>query len=445
MARFEVIMPKLGESIIEATITKWLKSVGDTIEEEDPILEIATDKVDSEIPSPVDGKLEKILFEEGATVAVGEVIAYINTGGEEEASEPAKETASKKEDKEELVPDTGGSEASAPEPAPSSEKKEEKEAAPAAAADFSQSDRFYSPLVKSIAKEESIAPDTLDSIPGTGKDGRLTKNDLLKYLKEGKPADAAKTQKAAPASPAAPKVTTTAGDEVIQMDRMRKLIGDHMLQSVQTSPHVTSFVEVDMSPIVHWRNKQKKGFEQREGIRLTFTHLFLEAIAKTIKEYPMVNASVDGTNIILRKRTNIGMAVALPSGNLIVPVIKDVDEKSLLGIAKASNDLAERARENKLQPDDIQGGTITLTNLGSFGTVMGTPIINQPQVAIVAVGAITKRPVVIEGPEGDSIGIRHMMYLSLSYDHRLVDGALGGKFIYRMKELLEGFDTGRTI
>jgi 2-oxoglutarate dehydrogenase E2 component (dihydrolipoamide succinyltransferase) len=443
MARFEVIMPKLGESIIEATITKWLKSVGDTIEEEDPIVEIATDKVDSEIPSPVDGKLEKLLFEEGATVAVGEVIAYITTEGGDDAP-VSPETNDSKENTavgKEAEPATQES-------IPAAEKATQSEAQPSAAADFSQSDRFYSPLVKNIAREEGIAPATLDSIPGTGKDGRLTKNDLLKYLKEGKavsqPAQApAATPSAAPS--AAPKVSASAGDEIIQMDRMRKLIADHMVQSVHTSPHVTSFVEVDMTPIVHWRNKHKKGFEQREGIRLTFTHLFLEAIAKTIKEYPMVNASVDGGNIILRKRTNIGMAVALPSGNLIVPVIKDVDEKSLLGIAKASNDLAERARDNKLQPDEITGGTITLTNLGSFGTVMGTPIINQPQVAIVAVGAITKRPVVIEGPEGDSIGIRHMMYLSLSYDHRIVDGALGGKFIYRMKELLEGFDASRTI
>jgi 2-oxoglutarate dehydrogenase E2 component (dihydrolipoamide succinyltransferase) len=441
MARFEVIMPKLGESIIEATITKWLKGVGDTIEEEDPIVEIATDKVDSEIPSPVDGKLEKLLFEEGATVAVGEVIAYITTEGGEDAPEPPKESDSKQEAAEakEAVP-------SVQEPLPAGEMATQTETTPAAAADFSQSDRFYSPLVKSIAKQEGITPSALDNIPGTGKDGRLTKNDLLKYLKQGKAAaHPAQTPAQAPAPSAAPKVSASAGDEIIQMDRMRKIIADHMVQSVHTSPHVTSFVEVDMTPIVHWRNKHKKAFEQREGIRLTFTHLFLEAIAKTIKEYPMVNASVDGGNIILRKRTNIGMAVALPSGNLIVPVIKDVDEKSLLGIAKASNDLAERARDNKLQPDEISGGTITLTNLGSFGTVMGTPIINQPQVAIVAVGAITKRPVVIEGPEGDSIGIRYMMYLSLSYDHRLVDGALGGKFIYRMKELLEGFDTGRTI
>ena len=441
MARFEVIMPKLGESIIEATITKWLKSVGDTIEEEDPIVEIATDKVDSEIPSPVDGKLEKLLFEEGATVAVGEVIAYITTEGGEDAPEPSKASDTKEEtakDKDEK--------ATAQESAPEGEKDTQTETAPPIATDFSQSDRFYSPLVKSIAKQEGIAPAALDRIPGSGKDGRLTKNDLLKYLKEGKPtSQPVHAPAAAPAPSAAPKVSAAAGDEVIQMDRMRKLIADHMVQSVHTSPHVTSFVEVDMTPIVHWRNKHKKGFEQREGIRLTFTHLFLEAIAKTIKEYPMVNASVDGGNIILRKRTNIGMAVALPSGNLIVPVIKDVDEKSLLGIAKASNDLAERARDNKLQPDEITGGTITLTNLGSFGTVMGTPIINQPQVAIVAVGSITKRPVVIEGPEGDSIGIRHMMYLSLSYDHRIVDGALGGKFIYRMKELLEGFDTSRTI
>lgn len=416
-------MPKMGESIIEATITRWLKKEGDHVEEEDALVEIATDKVDSEIPSPVDGKLTKLLYNEGETVPVGEVIAYLEVEGEgsdipevaQEKSEPAIDVDKLPQNVEKEVP--------APVEAPI------------------ESSRFYSPLVKSMAKKENIGLKELEAIPGTGQNGRLTKDDLLAYLKTRTAAPSEKeVTKFARPTVQAPKIATAAGDEIIAMDRMRKLIADHMVHSVNTSAHVTSFVEVDMTPIVQWRERVKDAFYKREGIRLTYTHVFLETIAKAIKDYPMVNASIDGDNIILRKRINIGMAVALPSGNLIVPVIPDVDQKNLLGIAKSANDLAERARNNKLIPDEIQSGTITLTNLGSFGTVMGTPIINQPQVAIVAVGAITKRPVVIESPTGDMIGIRHMMYLSLSYDHRIVDGALGGMFIWKMKELLEGFD-----
>jgi 2-oxoglutarate dehydrogenase E2 component (dihydrolipoamide succinyltransferase) len=439
MAKFEILMPKMGESIIEATITKWLKNEGDTISEEDAIVEIATDKVDSEIPSPVDGILVKRLYNEGDTVAVGEVIAYISTGDDDEVAV----AEAKPVEKIEAV----ASEAPAATPAPAPQAH--------AAADVAD-ERFYSPLVKSIAKQEGIPAAELASIGGSGKDGRVTKTDILAYISgRGQQTQATAAQATAPASPASPTpakapsapatVFSGPGDQIVEMDRMRRIIADHMVNSVHTSPHVTSFVEVDMTNIVKWRNKHKDAFEKREGIRLTFTHVFLEAIAKAIKEFPMVNASVDGNNIIIRRRVNIGMAVALPSGNLIVPVVKDVDEKNLLGVAKQANDLAERARDNKLLPDEIQGGTITLTNLGSFGTVMGTPIINQPQLAIVAVGSITKRPVVIETREGDLIGIRHMMYLSLSYDHRVIDGALGGKFIYRVKELLEQFDTNRSV
>lgn len=439
MAKFEILMPKMGESIIEATITKWLKNEGDTISEEDAIVEIATDKVDSEIPSPVDGILVKRLYNEGDTVAVGEVIAYISTGDDDEVAVAEAKPAEKIE--------AVASEAPAATPAPAPQAH--------AAADVAD-ERFYSPLVKSIAKQEGIPAAELAGIGGSGKDGRVTKTDILAYISgRGQQTQATATQATAPASLASPapaKATSAPatvfsgpGDQIVEMDRMRRIIADHMVNSVHTSPHVTSFVEVDMTNIVKWRNKHKDAFEKREGIRLTFTHVFLEAIAKAIKEFPMVNASVDGNNIIIRRRVNIGMAVALPSGNLIVPVVKDVDEKNLLGVAKQANDLAERARDNKLLPDEIQGGTITLTNLGSFGTVMGTPIINQPQLAIVAVGSITKRPVVIETREGDLIGIRHMMYLSLSYDHRVIDGALGGKFIYRVKELLEQFDTNRSV
>lgn len=428
MARFDIIMPKMGESIIEATITRWLKKEGDQVEEEDAIVEIATDKVDSEIPSPLDGVITKLLYNEGDTVPVGEVIAYMEISGEGEEPAPPAEASLEEEPqaiepKEEVTAEV-------------STKSEE---------DSIEASRFYTPLVKSMARQENIGMKELESIKGSGLKGRLTKQDLLTYLETRSvaPDKAAKPEK--PVTPALPKVITAAGDQIIEMDRMRKLIADHMVHSVQTSAHVTSFVEVDMTPIVQWRDKVKDGFLKREGIRLTYTHVFLDAIAKAIKDYPMVNASIDGDKIIIKKRVNIGMAVALPSGNLIVPVIPDVDQKSLLGIAKSSNDLAERARTNKLVPDEIQGGTITLTNLGSFGTVMGTPIINQPQVAIVAVGAITKRPVVVEGPLGDMIGIRQMMYLSLSYDHRIVDGALGGQFIWRVKEILEGFDPDTEI
>lgn len=436
MSKFELIMPKMGESIIEATITKWLKQAGDTIEEDDPIVEIATDKVDSEIPSPVEGVLSKLLFEEGETVEIGKIIAIINTDGEESGdTEETEEEASS----EVVSTETTGSE-------------QGEEIAPAPVeSDFTTSDRFYSPLVKSIARQENISVAELDGISGSGKDGRLTKRDILDYLKTRGERVSTKESVPAPA-PAGGKITieqppvaTAEGDTIIEMDRMRKMIADHMVMSKQVSPHVTSFIDVDVTNIVNWRNKIKNEFQKREGEKITFTPIFFEAAAKVLREYPGVNASVDGNRIIHRRRVNIGMATALPNGNLIVPVIKDVDQKNLLGVTKSVNDLANRARNNKLDPDDIQGGTFTITNFGSFDSLTGTPIINQPQVAILGVGAIRKKPVVIETPQGDVIGIRSMMILSLAYDHRVVDGALGGIYLRRLKEVLEDFDVNTVI
>jgi 2-oxoglutarate dehydrogenase E2 component (dihydrolipoamide succinyltransferase) len=422
MARFEIIMPKLGESIIEATITKWLKSKGDQVSEDDSLVEIATDKVDSEIPSPVEGILEDILFKVGDVVPVGKVIAIINMGGEEgmEAGKQGSLEAGKQ----------GGLEV---------EKSE----------DFGSGGRFYSPLVKSIAKQENVSVRELDSIAGTGKDGRVTKQDVLDYL-QNKPAQGVPAPSGLPTpKPAqvfeAPKVIMESGDEIFEMDRMRRLIADHMVMSKHVSPHVTSFIDVDVSNIVAWREKVKDSFLAREKEKLTYTHIFIEASALALKEFPRVNASVDGYNIIHRKQVNIGMATALPNGNLIVPVIRNADQKSLLGIIKDVNDLAERARKNSLLPDEIQGGTFTVTNFGTFDSLTGTPIINQPQVAILGIGAIRKKPVVVETLQGDLIGIRHIMILSLAYDHRVVDGAMGGMFLKKMKEILENWDVNRNL
>ena len=434
MANFQIVMPKLGESIIEATITRWLRSPGDIIEEDDAIVEIATDKVDSEIPSPVEGTLREVLFKEGDVVEVGKVIAIIEVEGEDSgagelsaavAEEKAKTSASAEqlspkasEDKEEKVV---------------SKETEVKE-------EIAEASRFYSPLVKNIARKEGISMTEMESIKGTGKEERVTKKDILDYMKNrpvaGTPAAARSTT---------PAVVSAAGDEIIEMGRMRKLIADHMVMSKQVSPHVTSFIEVDMTNIVNWRNKMKEVVLEREGEKLTFTPFLIEATAQAIKDYPGINASVDGTKIIIRKAINIGMAAALPDGNLIVPVIRNADQKSLLGLAKDVNDLAKRARANNLLPDEIQGGTFTITNFGSFGSITGTPIINQPQVAILGIGTIRKKPVVIETEQGDMIGIRHMMILSLAYDHRVVDGALGGMYLKRVAELLENFDTNRNI
>lgn len=447
MSNFELVMPKMGESIAEATIITWLKNEGDTVEADESVLEIATDKVDSEVPTPEGGVIVKKLFNEGDVVGVGEVIAIISTSGEAVADVPAAETKV---------------EASAAKLEESVVEAKAATATPEHVVNNSDGGRFYSPLVLNIARSEGISMNDLENIPGTGRDGRVSKKDILAYVKAGKPATgapaapvtkaeepkaqpAAKPAAAAPAVHKAPSVTINDGDEIIEMDRMRKLIADHMVMSKHVSPHVTSFVEADVTELVHWRNNVKGDFKNREGENITFTPIFIEAVVKAIKDFPMINIAVDGTNIIKRKDINIGMAAALPSGNLIVPVIRKADTKNLLGLTKEVNDLANRARSNKLSPDEIQGGTFTITNVGGFGNVMGTPIINQPQVAILATGAIQKKPAVLETKFGDVIAIRHKMFLSLSYDHRVVDGSLGGSFLKRIAEYLEQFDTSRTV
>ena len=441
MAQHELVMPKMGESVAEATIIKWVKNEGDKIKIDETVLEIATDKVDSEIPSSFEGVLVKKLFKEGDVVQVGTVIALISSDVNATAGVPQTQAPS-------AQVTANNTHIAAP----------VKEVAHATSHDFSQSNRFYSPLVKNIAKEEGISVQELEKIAGSGKDGRVTKTDILSYIPNrgaqqatvveeriekpaAKPSSNGNGQSAVVINK--PAVSLMAGDEIIEMERMRKLIADHMVMSKHVSPHVTSFVEADVTNMVIWRDKIKAAFEKREGEKMTFTPLFVEAVAKAIKDYPMVNVSVDGTNIIKRKNINIGMAAALPSGNLIVPVIKNADEKNLVGLTKNVNDLANRARANKLSPDDIQGGTFTLTNVGGFGNVMGTPIINQPQVAILATGTIKKKPAVIETPQGDMIAIRHMMFLSLSYDHRVVDGSLGGSFLRRVADYMENFDINR--
>ncbi len=436
MATFDIVMPKLGESVLEATITKWFKGVGDTVEEEDTLLEIATDKVDSEIPSPVDGVIVKVLFDEGALVPVGEVIAVIDLDGDGSVVE--EDTSVKSEPETEAAPEAEGVTPTADSGA------------------YSQSQNFYSPLVKSIAATEGLSVAELDGIQGTGQNGRVKKEDVLKYLETRKQAQATATTtpKVEDASPAAtpsqpkvqaPPVTTNDGDTVVKMDRMRKMIADHMVMSKQVSPHVTNFIEVDVTPMVMWREKIKGDFQKREGQKITYTPVFIEAIAKALKEYPGINASVDGENIILRKNINIGVAVALPTGNLIVPVVKNADQKSLIGLTVDMNGLANKARNNDLNPDDIAGGTFTVSNFGSFRNLTGTPIINQPQVAILATGNIEKKPAVLETPTGDVIAIRHKMILALTYDHRVIDGSLAGNFLRYLADLLEQFDVNRTI
>lgn len=437
MAKFELKLPKMGESVAEATITNWLKEVGETIEADEAVLEIATDKVDSEVPSEVDGVLVEKLFNEDDVVQVGQTIAIIETEGEEGATgaSAAGDEEVPSEDIQEAVAEV---------------EKRVEDAKEISVEDFSESNRFYSPLVKNIAKEEGISFEELEGIEGSGKDGRVTKNDILGYLdnRAAQPAQVAKaSQKAPAAAPQTPKapVSVSGEDEIIEMSRMGKMIAHHMVESVQTSAHVQSFIEVDVTNIWNWRKKNKDAFEKREGEKLTFTPIFMEAVAKAIKDFPMINISVDGDKIIKRKNINLGMAAALPDGNLIVPVIKNADQLNLVGMAKAVNDLAGRARINKLKPDDIQGGTYTVTNVGTFGSIMGTPIINQPQVGILALGAIRKVPAVIETPEGDFIGIRYKMFLSHSYDHRVVNGALGGQFVQRVAKYLESFDKNRDL
>lgn len=447
MAQIEIRLPKMGESVTEATITNWLKNVGDIVEMDEPLVEVATDKVDNELPSEAKGTLVKILFEKDQVAQVGDVIAIISSDGSLPADATPATTDASKTQNSTATPITVASNATSN------------------TTSISNSDRFYSPLVKSIAIKENISQQELDAISGTGQEGRVTKKDIISFLenRSTSPANTATiTNTPAPkptvAAPAVtgnvpsfianmkePVVVPNAGDEIIEMDRMRKLIADNMLMSKHVSPHVTSFVEADVTNIVMWREKNKKAFLAREGENLTFTPIFIEAIAKAIKDFPMINISVSGNQIIKRKDINIGMAAALPSGNLIVPVIKNADRLNISGLAKEVNDLANRARTNKLKPEDIQGGTYTVSNVGTFGNVMGTPIIAQPQVAILALGAIRKMPAVVETPQGDFIGIRHKMFLSHSYDHRVVDGSLGGMFVKRVAEYLEQFDLNREI
>jgi len=450
MARFELKLPKMGESVAEATITNWLKEVGDKIEADEAVLEIATDKVDSEVPSEVSGILVEQLFGKDDLVQVGQTIAIIETEGGETAAPEAVNAVQ---------------ETAAPAEVAEIEKTIESVKETVTSQDFSGSDKFFSPLVKNIAKEEGLSLNELENIAGSGKDGRVTKEDILKYV-EARKSGAVQVPQAVETAPKVtvetPKVevpkavepavqksqqavpvSVNGADEIVEMDRMRKLISGYMTASVQTSAHVQSFIEVDVTNIVKWRDKVKTAFEKREGEKLTFTPIMMEAVAKALKDFPGMNISVDGDYIIKKKNINLGMAAALPNGNLIVPVIKNADQLNLVGMAKAVNDLGNRAKAGKLKPDDTQGGTYTVTNVGTFGSVFGTPIINQPQVGILALGAIRKVPAVIETPEGDFIGIRQKMFLSHSYDHRVVDGALGGSFVKRVAEYLEAFDVDR--
>ena len=437
MAQVELIMPKMGESVAEATVIKWLKEVGDTIEIDESVIEIATDKVDSEIPSTVDGVLKEKLYGEDEIVQVGQAIAIIETEGSQDTTTIAPKI---EEIKEEVVEPENPK---LKEPIEIAEAIVEKAVETSAAPESTQTNKFFSPLVRSIAEQEGISQTELVSIAGSGKEGRVTKKDILAYVANRPVPKSPKTKESTAPSTSQIKnaaVPTMDGDEIIEMDRMRKLIANHMVMSKQVSPHVTSFVEADVTNIVNWRNEIKDEFFKREGEKITFPPIFVDAIVKAIKDFPMINIAVDGTNIIKRKHINIGMAAALPNGNLIVPVIKDADQKSMVGLTKMVNDLAKRARNNQLKPDEISDGTFTLTNVGGFGNVMGTPIINQPQVAIMAVGAITKKPAVIETEHGDVIAIRHKMFCSLSYDHRVVDGSLGGMFLKRFSDYLEAFD-----
>jgi 2-oxoglutarate dehydrogenase E2 component (dihydrolipoamide succinyltransferase) len=424
MAKFELKLPKMGESVAEATITNWLKKVGEKIEVDEAVLEIATDKVDSEIPSEVSGVLSEILFNVDDIVKVGQTIAIIETeGGVSESPKQeiiAEEAVAAVQETVEVAINTV-----------------------AASANFSDSDKFFSPLVKNIAKQEGISISELEAINGSGKEGRVTKEDILKFVESRKSNVVAPVSKPTTINNQPTTISVNGGDEIVEMDRMRKLISGYMMASINTSAHVQSFIEVDVTNIWKWREKNKNAFEKREGEKLTFTPIFMEAVAKALKDFPGMNISVDGDYIIKKKNINLGMAASLPNGNLIVPVIKNADQLNLVGMAKAVNDLGNRAKAGKLKPDDTQGGTYTVTNVGTFGSVFGTPIINQPQVGILALGAIRKVPAVIETPEGDFIGIRNKMFLSHSYDHRVVDGALGGSFVKRVADYLEAFDINR--
>ena len=462
MAEKPIVMPKMGESIAEATIIRWLKNEGDRVEKDEPIVEIATDKVDSEIPSTEAGILVKQLYQDGDVVKVGEPVAMINTEGGASASAPVATSAP-------AATASAAVETAIPVEAAVAAIEKQIESAQPLAEPMSNDggSRFYSPLVLNIARAEGISMSQLESLPGTGKEGRVTKADILDFVANrgngtanaavsatavSAPAPAAASITPAPVSTQTPakvevksSISLNPGDEIIEMDRVRKMIADHMVMSKHTSPHVTSFVEADVTNLVNWRNRVKDSFKKREGENITFTPIFIEAVAKAIKDFPLINVSVDGSTIIKKKNINIGMAVAQQNGNLIVPVIKNADSMNLLGLTRIVNDLAGRARIGKLVPDEIQGGTYTLTNVGSFGNVLGTPVINQPQVAIMAVGAIRKKPAVLETEFGDVIAIRHMMYLSHSYDHRVVDGALGGMFVRRVADYLEQWDVNREI
>ena len=439
MALVDLVMPKLGESIMEATILKWYKQPGDTVKQDETVLEIATDKVDSEVPSTTEGVLEQLLYKVNDVVPIGAVIAKIRTGATE------------------MVATSIPTQPVVIAPKPPVTERQPHSASSNGHTQPASSNRFYSPLVLTIAGSEGVSMSELETIPGTGNEGRVTKRDILDYVhhKKGgagysvqvsnKPEVTIQQQDAISSNiqNRQPITTYSGNTEIIEMDRMRKLIAKHMVDSKHTSAHVTSFTEADVTNLVMWREKVKKEFEKREGSKITFTPLFVEAIVKCIKKYPLINSSIDGDRIIVKKDINIGMATALPSGNLIVPVIRNADQLNLVGLAKQVNTLADNARTNKLRPDDTIGGTFTLTNVGTFGSLMGTPIINQPQVAILAVGAIKKRPVVIETAQGDTIGIRHMMYLSMSYDHRIVDGALGATFLTAVARELENFNPDR--
>lgn len=446
MSNFQIVMPKLGESIQEGTITKWFVKEGDTVEEDTMLFEVATDKVDSEIPSPVDGVISKIMFPEGSLVPVGEVLAIINMGGEGSAEEePPVKPADKKVVEEKTSAEPAGKKVEQEEKSASITSEEQK-----AEITRESSNRFYSPLVRNIAKQENISLEELETIKGSGANERVQKNDILEYIqnrKSGKSTPEKTTESSAPARKtfAPPTISVGSGDQIIEMDRVRKLIADHMVMSKQVSPHVTAVVEADVTELVIWRNKNKEAFEKKYGEKITFMPIFTEAVAAALAEFPMVNSSVDGDRIILRKDINIGIAVAKPDGNLIVPVIKNAEQKNLVGIAKDLNRLANAARTNKLAIEEIQGGTFTITNFGSFRNIIGTPIINQPQVAILATGSIEKKPAVLETPTGDVIAIRHLMFLSLSYDHRIVDGALGGAFLRKIADNLEQFDINRLV
>ena len=451
MAKFELKLPKMGESVAEATVTNWLKEVGDTIELDEPVVEIATDKVDSEVPSEVSGTLVEKFYEADDVVKVGETLAIIEIAGDDARAESSSEPESQEPVADVDQPEE--EETASAEAEDAAAMLDQAKVTTSAAAISNTGERFYSPLVKNIAQQEGISQKELDTVNGTGLEGRVTKDDILAYLEERKSgkkpetkqAEQPKTESKPAAQAQATPVSVNGGDEIIEMSRMGKMIAKHMVASVQTSAHVQSFIEVDVTAIVNWRERVKNDFQKREGEKLTYTPIFMEAVAKAIRDFPMINISVDGDRIVKRKNINLGMAAALPDGNLIVPVIRNADQLNLVGMAKAVNDLANRARNGKLKPDDTQGGTYTVTNVGTFGSVMGTPIINQPQVGILALGAIRKVPAVIETPEGDFIGIRQKMFLSHSYDHRVVNGALGGQFVQRVAQYLEDWDSDRQV